>query len=127
MRRALILIISLTVFCLGCGLWLDAHQTSAARGYLRRTEEIRQQVLSGRFSQALAQQREVHALWIGDSRWLKCLISHQYIRAVDAALLRLATALEQGWREEALMALDEVFGALTDVGEGHRASWVNVM
>ena len=127
MRRALFLIITLTTICLGSGLWLDARQTAVAQECIRLLEGIRQQALAGQFAGALEDERFFHARWQQESQWLKCLISHEYIHAVDEPLLRLGTALEQGWLEEALLASDEVFGALKDLEEGHRATLVNVV
>ena len=127
MRRALILIILITAFCVGLGLYADTQQTRTARGYMEELEAIRRNVLAGRTAQAAADVRHMHALWQHDSEWLKCLIVHQYIRAVDTALLNLGTALEQGWAEDALRAADESFLALKDIEESHRAVWVNII
>ena len=45
MRRAVTLIVVLTVLCLGLGLWLDLTQRHTAREYLDALDVVRTEVL----------------------------------------------------------------------------------
>ena len=127
MRRALILIFSLTLLTFGLGFWTDTRQRQAADEYIGMLENVRAAVIGMRMDDALREQAYVYALWQQDSRWLNCLISHHHTRAVNSALLHMATALEMGWRQEALIALDEAFDALTEVRDGEFATLRNIL
>ena len=48
MRRAITLIVVLTVMCLGLGLWLDLTQRHTAREYLDALDVVRTEVLENR-------------------------------------------------------------------------------
>ena len=119
MRRALILIISLSLLSFGCGFWLDHLRFRTADEYLQQAEAIRLLAQKERWQEALKQERLVCAHWEQDERWLKCLIEHHHSRAVDAAFLQLDTALVNQWMDEALPALDELHMALTEIREDH--------
>ena len=127
MRRALILILTLTLLCFGSGVYLDHLRQETAQGHLKELEALRQLVLDGRWDDAAQQERLLTAHWQKDARWLKCLISHQHTREVDAALLRLSTGISQRWMEESLPALDEAHEALREVYDGHMPVLENVV
>lgn len=127
MRRALVLIIVLTVVSFGGGIWLDILQRSTAQGYLEKLEVVRAALLEGRMDAARAEEAYLHACWQHDARWLNCLISHHHTRSVNTALLHLATALEQGWVHGALYAVDEVADALGDICTSDFVTWENVL
>ena len=115
MRRAMILIVLLSVGCVGLGLWMDLAQRNVAGGYLKDVAGIRACLLEGRTEDALAEQAYLHARWQHDAHWLNGLISHHHTRAVSLAMVQLATALERGWEEEVWQALDLLEDALRDV------------
>lgn len=115
MKRAFLLIITLAVFSVGFGLWMDLTQRGVARDYLQETEQMRRQLLYGDMEVLREGQRHLNARWQKDSRWLNCLIDHHHTRAVSSALLQLSTALEHGWKEEALKALDLLQDALNEI------------
>ena len=115
MRRAITLILALTVVCLSLGAWLDLLQRSTATRYIQSFEQVRSQVKAGQMEPAAALQSELTALWQHDAKWLNCLISHHHTRAVNTALLKLSTAMEMNWPTESLQALDEVYDALGDI------------
>lgn len=127
MRRALILIIGLTVLTFGLGIWTDLRQRDTADRYIGMLEEVRADVLAMRMNEALREQAYVYALWQQDSAWLNCLISHHHTRAVNSAMLHLGTALEMEWQQEALIALDEAYGALVEVRDGEFAKVRNIL
>ena len=127
MRRALTLIVILTVLSVGPGVWLDVLQRNTARQYKRSFEEVRQAVIAGFPQQARQEQTYLHALWQRDALWLNCLISHHHTRAVNTALLKLDTALEMNWNQEALQALDELYDALGDIESSDFMSLENVL
>ena len=127
MKRALILIITLSVLTFGCGAWLDAMQQKTARSYLDGLQALRQQLLSGHTDLARAQQTYLHALWQRDAHWLNALIDHHHTRDVDGMMRKFATTLEQDDRTEALLALDELMDALEEVTQRDRALWENIL
>lgn len=127
MRRALALIISLTMLSFGLGIWVDMSQRHTARGYLDALEAVRAAVLAGRMEQAAGEQAYVHARWQHDARWLNFLIGHHHTRSVTTAMTELSTALEQGWRSEALRALDRVNDALGDIENSDFATLENIL
>lgn len=127
MRRALTLIITLTLLSFGVGAYLDDLQHDTAERYLAQLDHLRALLLKEDFSKARLEQAHIHALWQHDERWLKCMVSHHHTRAVSEALLKLATALEQRWADEALLALDEAVSALLDVQYGYLPTLSNVL
>ena len=127
MRRALMLILFLSAFTFGCGLSADHVQQETAMGYMQRLNTVRQLVLSGRMDEAAREQAYVHALWQHDAKWLNCLIDHHHTRDVNGALSSLATALKQGWRTQALEALDEADDALEEIAYSEQPVWENVL
>ena len=126
MRRALILICTLTLFCFGTGTWMDRLQCRTAESYLSRLAEVRSLILDSQMEEAAQKQSFVHALWQHDEQWMNCLISHHHTRAVSEAMLHLATALEMRWTLEALEAVDDAWAALEEISESHVAKWSNV-
>lgn len=126
MRRAYMLIVMLTIASVGLGLWADLTQRSVARQYLFQTENIRQQVIAGEMGAAQDAETAVNAKWDKDSRWLNCLIDHHHTRAVSTAFLQLSTALEMGWTDESLKALDLLQDAFTDIGQSDFPHLFNV-
>ena len=127
MRRALILIVTLSVLSFGCGLWLDNLQRSTAEQYMKRLNTVRTAITEGRLDDARRDERMLHALWQRDAKWLNCLISHHHTRDVHSALLHLETALEMEWPERALHAADEAFDALGDISTADFATWENIL
>lgn len=127
MKRALILIITITLAASGCGLWLDHLQQKTAQGYLDGLQALRQQLLSGQTDLARAEQAYLHALWQNDAHWLNYLIDHHHTRDVDGMMRRLATTLEENDRTEVLLALDDLTAALEEVAQRDRALWENIL
>lgn len=127
MRRALTLIISLTLLTIGCSLWADRVQQDTALDYLQQLNAVRRQVLAGDLTAAAKEQAYMHALWQHDAKWLNCLIDHHHTRDVNSALSSLATALKQGWRTQALEALDEADDALEEIAYSEQPVWENVL
>lgn len=127
MRRALILIIVLTAGSFGCGWWLDHLQEDTAHRYLDMLGGVRTAVLENRMQDALREEIHLHALWQHDAEWLNGLISHHHTRDVSSALLKLATALEMGWQERAILALDEAWDALDEVAHSELPVWENIL
>lgn len=127
MRRALILIITLSLFTFGCGWRLDKLQHDTAMRYLHSLSGVRQSVLDGRMSDARSEQAWLHALWQRDAHWLNCLIDHHHTRDVDGAMLRLSTALQQENRLVSLLLLDETMDALAEVAERDMAALENIL
>ena len=68
MRRALILIISLSLLSFGSGYALDHLRQRTAEQYLAHTEEVRQLALAARWQEAQAQARLIYARWQQDER-----------------------------------------------------------
>ena len=127
MRRAYLLIILLTVAAVGLGLWADLTQRSVARDYLHQTETLRRQVKAGEMEAAEEAEASIHAKWDKDSLWLNCLIDHHHTRAVSTAFLQLSTALEMGWADESMKALDLLQDAFTDIGQSDFPHLYNVL
>lgn len=127
MRRAVTLVVVLTALSFGLGLWADLCQQSTAREYLGALSGLRALVEDGRLEEAAHEQAYLHALWQHDSKWLNCLTSHHHTRAVNTAMLKLSTALEQRWRDEALQALDEAQDALGDIENSDFATVENIL
>ena len=127
MRRALTLIIVLSVLCFGCGIRLDRLQRDTAQAYLDELEGIRTAVQMGETDEARMQEALLHARWQHDSSWLNCMIGHHHTRDVSSALLHLATALEMDWQERAMHALDEAVDALNDIRDADFCRWENIL
>ena len=127
MKRALILIISISVIGFGCAMWLDHLQQETAMGYLRALEGVRRSVLDGRMEEARSEERYLHALWQHDARWLNALVDHHHTRDIGGALVHLSTALELGWQEQAILALDEAQDALEEVAQSEQPRWENIL
>lgn len=127
MRRAIILIVTMLVLSIGFGLWMDLSQRAVAREYLGSAEVVRTLLITGESEKAAEEQAYLHAKWQHDAMWLNRLISHHHTRAVTTAMVELATALEQGWQDEALRALDKLNDALKDVEESDFPSLENIL
>lgn len=127
MQRALTLILVLTIFSFGLGIWVDAAQQNTARCYLDGYALVRELVEKGRSDAAAQEQAYLHARWQHDEVWLNCLISHHHTRAVSTAMLTLATALEQRRSYETLAALDQVADALREIETSDSARWENIL
>ena len=117
MRRAIILIVTLTLFTFTCALLLDRLQRQTADAYLIRLETVRSLVLSGSMDAARSEQAYAHALWQHDAHWLNWLIDHHHTRDMDSAMTRLATALQQENRLASLLLLDEAADVLEEVAQ----------
>lgn len=118
MKRAYILIITLTLLTFGSGVWLDTVQKQTAERYARQVWAVRQNVEGNRLEKAEREQAYIHALWQNDVQWLGYLVDQQHTRNATNAMIRLSTALREGWQKEALMALDELLGAFQELCPG---------
>ena len=127
MKRAITLICVLTLVCVGAGTWLDVTQTRTAQQYRDALPALRSALLTDRYDDAYLQQAELHARWQNDEHWLNGVISHHHTRAVNLAMVQLATAIEQQWRDEALRALDLLEDALLDVEQSDSFRLENVL
>lgn len=127
MRRALTLIISLTLLTIGCSLWADRVQQDTALDYLQQLNAVRRQVLAGDLTAAAKEQAYMHALWQHDAKWLNCLIDHHHTRSVDSALTAIGTALEQNEPFEALQAIDEADSALDEIACSEQPLWETIL
>lgn len=127
MRRALMLILFLSAFTLCCGWWADHLQQRTATDYLQKLNAVREMVIAGEMEAAAREQAYLHALWQHDAKWLNCLIDHHHTRDVGGALLHLATALEQGWPQQALVFIDEASDALEEIAYSEQPRWENIL
>jgi len=127
MKRALILIISLTLLTFGTAWGLDTLQRRTANSYLDGLYELRQTIRTGRMDEALLEQAYLHALWQHDAHWMNCLMDHCNIRDVDGVMTRLSTALEEENRLFSLLMLDEAIDLLEEVAQKDRMIWENIM
>ena len=127
MRRALMLILFLSAFTLICGWWADRVQQNTALGYQQQLMAVRDLVLSDEMEAAAREQAYLHALWQRDAKWLNCLIDHHHTRDVNAALTSLATALQQRWPQQALLAIDEAEDALREIADSEQPVWENIL
>ena len=118
MKRAYILIVVLTLLTFGSGVWLDHVQKQTAERYARQIRTVRDYVEADRMDVAAREQAYIHALWQNDVRWLNILVDQQHTRNASSAMIRLSTALGEGWQKEALMALDELLGAFQELCPG---------
>lgn len=127
MKRALILIVSLTLITFGTGWQLDRLQRNAALRYLNGLHALRETIRSGDMDTALSEQAYLHAMWQHDAHWLNVLTDHHHTRDVDGIMRRLATSLEEDQRLLSLLALDEAIDALEEVAQRDRAIWENIL
>ncbi|NLO85710.1 MAG: DUF4363 family protein [Clostridiales bacterium] len=127
MKRAIILIVVLSIIGFGGGAWMDKVQSDTAESYQGNVSLIRQWMKQGDTEKAAIEQARLYAKWEGDVKWLNCITSHHHTRAVSQALLELSTAFEFGWEDEIYRALDQARDALTDVGSGDRLTIENVL
>lgn len=127
MRRALFLIIGLSILTFGSGLWLDNLRQTTAQEYLAEFHQLRQYVNSGQLDQALQEQAYLHALWQHDAHWLNLLIDHHHTRDVDSFMCRLSTSLAEKNRLISLLTLDDIIGALEEVAQKDMLLLENIM
>ncbi|MEA5013891.1 MAG: DUF4363 family protein [Candidatus Limiplasma sp.] len=127
MKRALILITVLTIGCLACALTVDLHQHHTAQAYLADLPPFREAALAQDWEQARAMHQKLKADWKQEAFLLDCLISHEYTREVASQLGALETAIEMGWQEEALQALDALEAALEHIHTGDFCRWENFL
>ena len=127
MRRALILITVMTLLGLSMGLWMESWLGGICAEYVAQTETVRKLILDNRMEEAAAEQAYLFAVWQGQTHRLNAVVSHHHTRAVDEALLNLSTALEEGWRQESLLALDAVQFALRELESDISLRWENVL
>lgn len=127
MQRALILIVVTVLLGTCAGLWME-HAIGRSCGiYLEEVYLLRTLVEQDRLPEALERQAQLYAAWQGEERRLKTMVSHHHTRAAAEALLTLTTALEQGWRREALLKLDALEDALRDLEGDMQLRWENVL
>jgi len=127
MKRALILIIILSVLTFGGGWWLDYRQQSTAMKYMNGLYSIRQLIQNGEMENALNEQAYLHALWQHDAHWLNALADHHHTRDVEASMRHLATALQEKNRAQALWAMDELIDTFEEFSQRNMAVWENIM
>ena len=127
MKRAVTLVIALLVLCVGVSLWCDGRQLAAADAYIDALPPLRQAVEQGESESARERSETLAARWRGDKGWLDGLVSHEYTRAVDSALARLDTALQNGWRRDALRALDDLNDAFHSLSEAAAPTLPNLI
>ena len=127
MKRALILIITLSLLSFGAGGWLDHMQQTTAMRYLDGLYHIRQLIIDENWEAAGSEQAYLHALWQHDAQWLNYLLDHHHTRDVESSMGHLATSLQEQNRIHALLAMDEVIDALEEVAQRDMAIWENIM
>lgn len=127
MRRAIILIVVLSIIGFGGGAWMDRVQSNTAESYQGNVSLIRQWMKQGDTEKAAIEQARLYSKWEVDAKWLNCFISHHHTRAVSQALQELSTAFEFGWEDEIYRALDRTRDALMDVQCGDRLTIENVL
>ena len=93
-------------------------QKQTAERYARQIRTVRDYVEADQMDRAAREQAYIHALWQNDVRWLNVLVDQQHTRNAANAMIRLSTALGEGWQKEALMALDELLGAFQELCPG---------
>ncbi len=125
MKRAVVLIVVLSVLCVSVSLIGDHMQASNARAYLKELRPVRKALKSGDFTDAYARQSLIEAKWRYEKGWLNTFISHHHTREVSTAMLRLATAIEMGWQVEALEAMDILQDCLEDIETSDGLRWEN--
>ena len=127
MKRAVILIITLTALTFGCGWQLDRLQQRTAMGYLDRLYTIRQLIMADDLESAASEQSYLHTLWQKDAHWLNALLDHHHTRDVESAMRHLSTALQEKSRLHALLAMDDLADALEEAAQRDMAMWENRM
>lgn len=127
MKRALILIVLLSLLLLSLGLFSDLTQRRVAEEYLLETAQMRRQLHYGGTPVLREMLSQLNARWERDSRWLNCLIDHHHTRAVSTALRQLGSALEMGLETETIKALDLLQDAFGDIHQSDFPSLENVL
>lgn len=127
MKRALILILTLSLLTFGGGLWLDHLQQKTAMAYLDQLSLIRQMIMDDDMEKAASEQAMLHVSWQTDAHWLNTLLDHHHTRDVEAALRHLSTSLQEKDRMQSLLAMDEVIDAFEEVAQRDMAAWENIM
>ena len=127
MKRAVILIVVMTLLGAGTGIWMERSLQETCGWYLAQEEALRRLVEGDALADALQKQRYVHGRWQEESRKLNAMVSHHHTRSVDDALLSLTTALEHGWQKDALHSLDALHDSLMDLEMDMTLRWENVL
>ncbi len=127
MRRAVILIVVMTLLGIGLGTWMERSLQLCCRTYADSAGQIRQWLENGDTDRARQEEALLHSRWQEDESWLKMLVSHHHTRSVEESLVKLATSLEHGWYREALLALDAFSDALADLEDDMVLRWDNVL
>jgi len=126
-KRSVILILVMTLLGTGVGLWMESSLRETCQWYIERAMGLRQLVEAGSLQEALQEQTYLYARWQGEAQKLNAMVSHHHTRAVDEAMMRLATALKMGWQIEALLSLDALQFSLVDLETDMTLRWENVM
>lgn len=127
MRRALILIITLSLLTFGGGSWLDHLQQKTALRYLDELTQIRQFIMADDMEAAVSKQTELHNAWQQDAHWLNTLLDHHHTRDAEAAMRHLSTSLQERDRMQSLLSMDEVIDAFEEIAQRDMAAWENIM
>lgn len=127
MKRALILIITLSALSFGLGWRLDSLQRRTAETYLDRLQDIRRMIVGNDLPSAAGAQQELCDQWQRDSHWLNLLVDHHHTREVECAFRHLATSLQADSRVFSLLAADELIDALEEVAQREVAMIENIM
>lgn len=125
MKRAIILITVLTLGCLACALTVDLLQHHTAKAYLAEMPALREMALAEDWRQARTRHKQLQEDWERQAVLLDCLISHEHTREVAAQIGALETAIDMGWQEEVLRALDALTAALEHIETGEFCRWEN--
>lgn len=127
MQRAVILMVVMVLLGVSAGVWMEHAIGQSCQSYLAEVHALRRLVEADRLPEALDRQSLLYAAWQGEEKRLKSMVSHHHTRAAAEALLTLTTALQQGWRKEALLSLDALEDALADLEGDMRLRWENVL
>lgn len=127
MKRALILIVTLSALTFICGWGLDRLQQKTATNYLDGLYRIRELIVADDMASAAKEQAYLHALWEHNAHWLNFMLDHHHTRDVESALRHLSTTLQEHNRIHALLAMDELIDALEEVAQRDMAILENIL
>ena len=127
MRRALCLILLISLLIFGSAWKLDSYVQRTALEYLQGLNTVRAALMQNDPEGALREQAYLHALWQHDAHHLNALMDHHHTREMNSLLHRLATALEENDRLNALLLIDELADALEDAAANSRALWEDML
>ena len=127
MKRSVILILVMTLLGTGVGLWMENSLRETCQWYLGQAMALRQMVEADALQDALLEQAYLYARWQGEAQKLNAMVSHHHTRAVDEAMLKLATTLEMGWQLEAMLSLDALQFSLEELEADMTLRWENVL